>query len=165
VSPIKTITAAFLALTGLLLVCLCVERAGASPAEIAGGMAMPEYTLFSAPETHLPLHLKPGKPQIVHLDTEVTDVTVDDKPSQVAAVVYSKTSIALFPRDAGAAHITARGKDGTPVMARYVVISPPAEKYVRLHHTCRKENDAACENTYVYYCPNLCYRTRIVASN
>lgn len=149
------------ALLALFLVCPCIGHAASHPALTA---TMPEHTLFSAPETHLPLRLRPGKAQVVRLDSEVGDVTVDDMPKNITAVVYEKTSIALVPHNPGAAHFTVFGKDGKPLMARYVVIAENAQKYARIHQTCRKETDVDCEKTYVYYCPNLCYKTHIVGA-
>lgn len=137
------------------------SAASASPPPQAE-KAIPEHTLFIAEETDTPLRLKPRKPIVVRLDKEVSKVTVDDKPAHVTAVVYDRTSIALIPKGAGAAHITVYGKNGDPIMARYVIIADPAEKYIRLRQTCRKGGGISCERERVYYCPNLCYETRLV---
>ena len=133
--------------------------------DAASAVDMPEYAIFSAPETHMPVRLRLGKPQIVHLDAAVGDVTVDGLPQNVTAVAYGEKSIVLIPHNLGAAHITILGKNGEPLMARYaIVVAVAADKYVRIHQTCKKTTGADCEKKHVYYCPNLCYETRLVNS-
>lgn len=165
-SLIKTIPSIFLALCVVALSFTPAGNAGATtPAAPVKKQDMPEYFTFSAPETDLPLRLKLTpflKSQIVHLNAEVGSVTVDEMTEHVTAVVYDKTSVALFPKSPGAAHITVFGKNGLPIMARYAIVLAPAEKYVRVRQRCKKETDVSCKNTYVYYCPNLCYKTHLV---
>ena len=47
-------------------------------------------------------------------------------------------------------------------MARYVVIEDPAEKYIRIRQICKEGQSVNCEKSRVYYCPNLCYETKLV---
>jgi hypothetical protein len=49
-------------------------------------------------------------------------------------------------------------------MARYVVIGDPLKKYIRLHQVCKSGQDPSCDKTRVYFCPNLCYETRLVGA-
>jgi len=123
---------------------------------------MPEYTLASAPETALPVHVKPGKPQTVHLDSDAARVEVDGEPKNISAVIYDARSIIVFPHTAaGGGHFTVYGKDNKPFMARYVVVGDPLKKYIRLHQVCKKKQDPSCDKTSIYFCPNLCYETRL----
>lgn len=126
---------------------------------------MPEYTLQSAPETALPVHVKPAKPQTVHLDADVGRVVIDQDRKNMTAWIYDTRSIILFPHTTtGGAHFTVYDKAGKPIMARYAVIGDPTKKYIRLHETCKEGHDASCEKTEVYFCPNLCYETRMISS-
>jgi hypothetical protein len=168
---IKKNPALFLVPLAVLLAYLCIDYAGATsiapPPAAATATAMPEYTILSAPETDIPLRLKISafkKPQMVHLDSEVGEVAVDGMPIHVTAVKYDGKSIALFPRSPGVSHITVFGKNGAPIMARYVIVADPAKKYIRLRLTCKKETDAGCRKSAVYFCPNLCYETRLVGA-
>jgi hypothetical protein len=153
VYPIKIIPAALFVLLSLW-----------PPFSFAAPDDMPAFTVFSAPETHIPIRLRPGKPQVVHLEAEAGDVTVDDMPGNVSAVIYGPKSIVLFPRAAGGAHFTVLGKNGETLMARYVVINGPPQKYFRLRQVCREGAAAGCAKDRVYYCPNLCYETTLVGA-
>jgi Flp pilus assembly secretin CpaC len=152
------------------MACLLVSPAPAAPTSpraaptITAEKDIPKYTLFSAPETDLPIRLRPKKPQVVHLNSEVGDVKVDDMPSNVSAIIYGKNSVVLFAHNIGGAHFTVFGKDGSPLMARYVIVSNPGEKYARILLACKNAGDIDCDKTHVYYCPNLCYKTRIVSA-
>lgn len=163
-SPIKTALASISVLSGILLAVLCISHVSAAPpASVSAAIPdIPEHAVFTAEETHIPLRLKPRKPQVVHLDAEVGDVTVDDLPENVSAVIYHEKSIALIPRNPGAAHITVFGKSGNILMSRYIVIAEPEQKYIRLRKTCRNKTVATCEKTHLYYCPNYCYETRLI---
>lgn len=126
---------------------------------------MPEYTLLSAPETALPVRVKPGKPETIHLDEDAARVIVDQKPKNMSAIIYDSRSIVLFPhKTAGGAHFTVFGKDGKPIMARYAVIDNPGKKYIRLHQVCGTGHDSSCQKTNVYFCPNFCYETKLVGA-
>ena len=164
---IKKNQAVLSALSGVFLMFILMGHAcAAAPALYSAAVSdMPEHTLSFAPQTELPIHVKPGKPQVVHLDADVGRVTVDDMPAHVSAVIYDSRSIILFPHSASAgAHITVFGKDGKPFMARYVVIDDPDKKYIRINQVCKNGHDAACEKTSIYYCPNLCYETRLIST-
>lgn len=131
----------------------------------ASPSAMPEYTLLSAPQTSLPVRIKPGKPETVHLDADAGRVIVDDKPKNISATIYDSRSIVLFPHNTtGGAHFTVFGKDGKPIMARYAIINDPEKKYIRLHQVCKTGHDSACDRTDVYFCPNFCYQTHLVGA-
>jgi len=141
--------------------------AGASTAvSSANTDDMPEYTFQSASETALPVHIKPGKPQTVHVDRDVGHVTIDGPRKNVSAFIYDSRSVILFPHgSSGGAHFTIYGKDGKPFMERYAVIGDPEKKYIRLHQTCANgSKDPSCEKTAIYFCPNLCYETRMVSA-
>jgi Flp pilus assembly secretin CpaC len=132
------------------------------PASLAD---MPEYTLLSAPETALPIRIKPGKPETVHLTEEVGRVVVNDKPENISAIIYDERSIVLFPhKAAGGAHFTVFGKDGKTLMSRYALVGAPDKKYVRMHKICKAGSEFSCQKTTVYYCPNFCYETQLVGA-
>jgi hypothetical protein len=147
----------------LLAPCTGFAAPAAAPATVT---KMPEHTVFLAPETHTPIRVKPRKPQVVHLDADIGRTVVDDKPGSVSIITYGSRSVVLFPHSKqDTAHITIFGKDGKPLMARYVVIEDPNNKYIRMHQVCKKgQDDAECKKTNIYYCPNLCYKTQLVGA-
>ncbi len=122
----------------------------------------PQYQVYSAPETDLPIHIKPGKYQTVPIPEELGTAVVDDGASKITAVPYANKQVALYPHGEGAAHVTLYGKNGKVLMARYVVVATPEVKYIRLHRICKKGQTGQCEKTDVYYCPNLCYESRVI---
>jgi hypothetical protein len=127
-------------------------------------LAMPEYTVVTAPETGLPLRVKPGKPQVEYLTTDAARAVVDDKPAVLNVIMQGTRSFVLLPRSkSGAAHITIYDHAGKPLLARYVVINEPEKKYVRLRKTCT--SGTSCATTHVYFCPNLCYQTTIASAS
>lgn len=125
--------------------------------------ATPEHKVEAAAETHLPIRLKPGKYQVVELSGEFGHATVDDTPANVTVVPYSHNSAALYPKGEGASHVTIYGKDGAVLMARYVMVAAPEQRYIRLHEVCRPGTGPACDKTIVYYCPNFCYETHVIS--
>lgn len=129
--------------------------------------AIPEYDLSQGEETHPMIRLTPDKPQIVHLDSDARSIIVGNQ-QHLNAVLDSTRSMVLVPRDPGATHITVIGNDGNIIMQRYVIIAGPAEKYIRVRRNCAPVNGAsvsgACAQTTVYYCPDMCHETKILAS-
>ena len=148
----------------VLLALFCPGRASAVTYS-ASPTDMPEYTLLSAPETGLPVRIKPGKPEIIHLKEDAGRVAIDDGPKNISAVIYDNRSIVLFPHSVnGGAHFTVFGRNGKPFMARYAVIGNPDKKYIRVHQACKTGHDPSCENDSVYFCPNLCYETQLIGA-
>lgn len=150
-------------LAGLLLL---LGGAGAACAAGENGVtaAMPEHSVAAgAEETHPPLRLRPGRPEIVRLEEPVGDVAVKGTRKQLTAIAYGSKTVALFPGRAGASHITIRGKDGRPIMSRYVFIAELGSKYLRIRHACgKKAPSRACGGVRVYYCTNVCYETHVM---
>jgi len=129
--------------------------------------AIPEYELSQDEETHPMIRLTPDKPQIVHLDSDARSIIVGN-PAHLNAVLDTTRSLVLVPRDPGATHITVIGKDGKVIMQRYVIVAGPAEKYIRIRRNCAAIAGGAgggtCAQTTVYYCPDMCHETKIMAS-
>ncbi len=163
--PIKSVPHILPFFLSALLVCFCAgighSAEGGAPAQ---AVDMPEFTIAAATETHAPVRLRPGKPQIIRLDARIGSVAVEGMSERVTAVGYDEKSVALVPRNIGVSHLTVFDKDGAPLMARYVVVAEAPTKYIRIRQTCKKAGVANCEKIQVYYCPNLCYETRIVGA-
>ena len=134
--------------------------------------AIPEYDVSQGEETHPMIRLTPDKPQIVHLDSDARSIIVGNQ-QHLNAVLDSTRSMVLVPRDPGATHITVIGNDGNIIMQRYVIVAGPAEKYIRIRRNCAPVAGAGgssgasgpCAQTTVYYCPDMCHETKIMASS
>jgi hypothetical protein len=116
---------------------------------------MPEYVAPPAPETHAMIHLPPGKSRMLHAGAAVARVAVDD-PALIGVFVENPSTLYIIARGGtGIAHFTAFGRDGGVVMARRVLVTGDAQRYIRV----RVAGEAS-----VYYCAaDQCYRTQVVA--
>lgn len=141
---------------------LLVSLVGAAYGATTTTSDMPEVTLKPATDTHQPIRLKPSKPHLIKLEYDIGDVTVDDQPQDLAAFAYDARTLALFPKQkSGGAHVVVLGKGGEKLMSRYVFISEPGQKYIRVREPAA--SDAQANLDRVYFCPNLCYETHLVA--
>jgi Flp pilus assembly secretin CpaC len=122
---------------------------------------VPEHTVTAGPETDLPLRLRPKKYLVLDLKQEFGHAAVNN-PENVTVVPYGPRSVAVYPHKEGAAHITIYGRSGEVLVARYVVVATIEKKYVKLRETCKEGPN--CARTVTYYCPNLCYQTRVAMS-
>jgi hypothetical protein len=139
---------------------------GASPAQainhVFDSSNVPEHTVTAGAETDLPLRLRPKKYLVLDFKQEFGHATVDDNPGKVTVVPYGPRSVAIYPHEEGAAHVTIYSRSGEVLMARYVVVATLEKKYVKLHEVCKA--GANCGRTVTYYCPNLCYQTRVAVA-
>ncbi|HTK84447.1 MAG TPA: pilus assembly protein N-terminal domain-containing protein [Patescibacteria group bacterium] len=153
----------FMALSAAMLLCMPAARAADTPADMTDDAAnAPEYDM-QGEETHPPIRLTPDKPQIVNLDTDASSVIVGN-PAHLNAIMDTTRSLVLVPRDPGATHLTVMGQNGKPIMERYVIVGAPAQKYIRIRRDCTGVPGSSCEPESVYYCPDMCHETGILAS-
>lgn len=152
----------FTALSAALLICTSVARAADTPADVSDDAAnAPEYDM-QGEETHPPIRLTPDRPQIVNLDSDASSVIVGN-PQHLNAVMDTTRSLVLIPRDPGATHLMVMGQNGKPIMERYVIVGAPTQKYIRIRRDCTGAANN-CEPESVYYCPDMCHETGILAS-
>jgi hypothetical protein len=151
-----------MALSAAMLLCMPAARAADTPVDMTDDAAnAPEYDM-QGEETHPPIRLTPDKPQIVNLDTDASSVIVGN-PTHLNAIMDTTRSLVLVPRDPGATHLTVMGQNGKPIMERYVIIGAPTQKYIRIRRDCAGM-PGTCEPESVYYCPDMCHETGILAS-
>ena len=157
------------ALSAAILVCPAAVLAQTAHTAVGAGMPsaqIPEYDMSSqGEETHPMIRLTPDNPLIVHLDSDARSIMVGN-PAHLNAILDTTKSIVLIPRDPGATYLTVIGKDGKVIMQRHVIVAAPAEKYIRIRRSCAGagSNGAACVETSMYYCPDMCYETKILSS-
>ncbi|HEY8190828.1 MAG TPA: pilus assembly protein N-terminal domain-containing protein [Alphaproteobacteria bacterium] len=143
------------------------EDPGLFPPQAAANA--PEYQISSDEDTHPMMRLTPDKSVIVNLDTDVKSLIVGN-PLHLNVIMDTTKRLVLVPRSPGATQFTALAEDGHVIMQRHVIVASPMEKYVRIRRACNAaaaggQNTGACENTSVFYCPDMCHPVNIVTAN
>lgn len=104
--------------------------------------------------THPQLKLTPDRSVILKMDHPVATVVVGN-PNHVNVLVDSATRLIVVPRAEGASHFTAMDVEGNIVMQRHVIVAGEEKNYVRIRRGCG--DDANCQRSSVYYCPDSCH--------
>lgn len=107
--------------------------------------------------THPPLRLTPDKSEIIRIPRAVGSVIIGN-PTHLNILVDSTNMLVAVPRAPGASFFTVLDERGDIIMQRHVIVAAPTEKYVRIRRTCG-ENE--CQETSVYYCPDMCHEILI----
>lgn len=124
---------------------------------------IPVYDAPLAEETCDMLYLIVNKSRVLHLDSDVKSVRINDPERLIVFIKDPRTLYVLAKEKKGIAHFTALDKNGKTVMARYVIIKESKSRYVRARILCpEKKKDAACGKIRLYYCTNQCYETYIM---
>lgn len=114
--------------------------------------------------THPPLRVTPDKSELVRLDQEAGTIIVGN-PLHISIFADSSQRLVLVPRAPGATFFTVLNKDGEVIMQRHVIVAAPEkEKYVRIRRSCATAGDD-CQQTQVYYCPDMCHEILLNASS
>jgi hypothetical protein len=107
--------------------------------------------------THPEIEMTPDKSELVRLDQDVASIIVGN-PSHLSVMAESARLLVLVPREAGATYFTALNAKGEVVMQRHVLVAAPKEKYVRVRKSCAGSKNRDCQETSVYYCPDMCHQ-------
>jgi len=110
-------------------------------------------------ETHPPIRVTPDKSEIVKLEKEAYTILVGN-PLHLSVLADSPKTLILVGREPGASHFTALDQRGNVIMARHVIVASPKEHYIRVRSACANGGDE-CQETQVYYCPDMCHRVLI----
>lgn len=112
--------------------------------------AMPEKT------THPIVRLTPDKSELIRLDGEAGSIVIGN-PLHINVIADSSTTLVIVPRSPGATHFTVLSKQGEVLMQRHVIVASPKENYIRVKKTCREDSGDGCQETNVFYCPDMCH--------
>lgn len=112
--------------------------------------------------THPPIRLTPDKSEIVTLSREAASIIVGN-PNHLGVMADSSRRLVLVPRAPGASFFTVLDKEGGVIMQRHAIIASPKKKYVRVRRACAASTDENCQETRVFYCPDMCHE--IVMNN
>ncbi|MGH1378834.1 MAG: pilus assembly protein N-terminal domain-containing protein [Alphaproteobacteria bacterium] len=111
-----------------------------------------------ANETHPIVRLTPDKSELIRLDAAATSIIIGN-PEHISVIADSAKLIVVIPKLPGATHFTVLGKNGQIIMQRHVIVASPKKDYLRVKRTC-VGSDESCEDTSVFYCPDMCHEIR-----
>ena len=115
----------------------------------------------SSDTTHPTVHLTPDKSELVRLDEDASSIIIGN-PLHINVVADSSKTLVIVPRVPGATHFTVLGKNGQVLMQRHVIVASPKEDYIRVKRTCTEEAGDGCQQTSVFYCPDMCHEIGIM---
>lgn len=107
--------------------------------------------------THPEIQMTPDKSDLVRLEKPAASVIVGN-PAHLSVLADSSKMLVLVPKEPGATYFTVLGRDGEVLMQRHVIVAAPKEKYMRVRRSCASAEDDGCEQTSVFYCPDMCHR-------
>ncbi len=106
--------------------------------------------------THPALKLTPDKSELVRLEGHAASIIIGN-PNHLSILADSSQTLVLVPKAPGATHFTILDKNGAVIMQRHVIVASPKEKYMRVRRSCAGSDDESCQNTSVFYCPDMCH--------
>ncbi|MCF8496038.1 MAG: pilus assembly protein N-terminal domain-containing protein [Alphaproteobacteria bacterium] len=112
-------------------------------------------------ETHPPLRLTPDKSELLRIDRKASAIIVGN-PAHVSVLADTAHTLVIVPRMPGATYFTVLDEKGEVIMARHVIVASPKEKYIRIRQSCAGA-EKACEQTQVYFCPDMCHKISLVS--
>ena len=106
--------------------------------------------------THPMLRITPDKSEIVRLDHEAGSVIIGN-PTSISILAENSKTLVIVPKAPGATYFTVLDTKGNIMMQRHVIVASPKEKYVRVRRSCVTAESNTCQNTQIYYCPDMCH--------
>ena len=113
--------------------------------------------------THPVLNLTPDKSELIKLDQDAASVVVGN-PNHISVMLDTPDTLIVVPRAPGASYFTVMGKDGSILMQRHAVVgtaSQKSEEYVRIRRSCGPNSGNDCQQTSVYFCPDICHEVSL----
>jgi len=154
----------------LFLVLLCL--AGPVSAQVAETAAaptppidvMPAETAFkkglineASEITHPEIRMTPDKSDIVYLEKPASSIIIGNQ-NHLAIMADSAQTLVLIPKAPGATYFTVLDRTGNVIMQRHVLVDAPEKKYMRVRRSCASSGDKNCQETSVFYCPDMCHK-------
>ncbi len=114
-----------------------------------------EYT-FDSESTHPPLRITPDKSELIRLKDDATTILVGN-PNHISILAENSKTLVVISHAAGASHFTVLNKNGEVIMQRHVITAAPKQNYVRIRRSCTNSKSKDCQETSVFYCPDMCH--------
>jgi Flp pilus assembly secretin CpaC len=118
----------------------------------------------NAEDTHPPVRLTPDKSELIRLEKNAGSVIIGS-PEHLSVLADTANTLVLVPRLPGATYITVLDRHGQVLMQRHVIVAAPKDKYVRVRRSCAGSDDKACQETRIYYCPDMCHEINTVSKD
>lgn len=137
-----------------------------------GGSASPPVDVLSATSlpadaapydnqpTHPAINLTPDKSELVRLDRDAGTVIVGN-PLHLSVLMDSEKGVVLVGKAPGATYFTVLDDSGNVIMQRHVIVAAPKEHYIRVRRSCAGTDKGNCQETSVFYCPDMCHNVNI----
>lgn len=119
---------------------------------------------FEGDATHPPVRLTPDKSELIRLDRKAATIVVGN-PTHVSVLADTAQTLVLVPQQPGATYITILDGKGEVIMQRHVIVASPKEHYIRVRRTCATTEDDGCQETHVYYCPDMCHEVNVAGGD
>ena len=137
------------------------EKPAPEPADkvvdILPAKSAPEsVNLDTGHSTHPPIKMTPDKSELLHLDQAAGTVIIGN-PLHLNVLADSAKTLVLVPRQPGATYMMILDTRGDVIMQRHVLVAAPKERYVRIRRSCAGAGTEGCQQTQVYYCPDMCH--------
>lgn len=111
--------------------------------------------------THPVLYLTPDKSELVRLDQDAASVIVGN-PNHLSVMLDTPNTLVVVPRAQGASYFTVMGKDGSILMQRHAIVGGnQQDNYVRIRRSCGANSGNDCQETSVYFCPDVCHEVSL----
>ncbi len=113
-------------------------------------------------ETDPAVKLTPDKSEIIRLSRKAASIIVGN-PTHLSVLPENATTLVLVPKIPGATYFTVLDIDKKVIMQRHVIVDGPSDKYMRIRKSCAGSKQKGCQETEVYYCPDMCHQIAIGA--
>lgn len=110
--------------------------------------------------THPAIRMTPDKSELIKLEIDAATVVVGN-PAHINVIADSSKTLVLVPRLPGATYVTVLGKKGQVIMQRHVIVASPQKDYIRVKRTCTDDAGKGCQQTSVFYCPDMCHEIAV----
>ena len=120
--------------------------------------------IVDAQNTHPPLKLTPDKSEIIKINRPAASIIIGN-PNHLTILADSSKRLVAVPRAPGATSFTILDKDGEVIMQRHAIIAAPKQEYLRIRKTCANSGDNNCQETSVFYCPDMCHELMMNTGN
>lgn len=114
----------------------------------------------SASHTHPPLKLTPDKSELIRLEKSAGSIIIGN-PNHLSILADTSKTLVAIPKAPGATHFTILDKSGNLLMQRHVIVASPKKKYMRVRRSCAGSDNDECQQTSVFYCPDMCHEIMI----
>lgn len=114
--------------------------------------------------THSTLELTPDKSELIRIEEDAASIVIGN-PVHVSVLADTARTLIVVPRAPGATHFSVLNKKGDVIMQRHVIVAAPKKQYIRIRQSCAAVDGDGCEQTQVYYCPDMCHKINLVAED